>query len=1129
MKLKLLLHGAATSWRRSIFTALVILVVSAAHASVPASSGVLDQTVSLQSENESLKDVLAKIQTTLHVTFLYKTEEVQPSRKVSVYASGSALRDVLDKLLTPLSLQYAVYGNSIVLKPAPADHAIAPALPVAKNITGKITGFDTKEPMPGVNVLVKGTTQGTTTDANGQYAISVSGEDVTLVFSFIGYTTEEVVVGTQTVIDMVMMPDITQLQDVVVIGYGSLKRTEVLGAVASVAMKESSSRNYNSAAELLQGTVAGVTVLNNGGDPTSPPSINIRGIGSINAESPLIVLDGVIYAGSFNTINPEDIASISVLKDAASAAIYGARASGGVILVTTKKRTQDKMNLSVNYQQGFQDVAKKLHALNAADYADAMNTATDNAGLPRIPAFDVNVVPTARTTKTVWMDEIFQTGKLHNLSVSLTGGSQRSNFFISGGYRRNEGILLNTWGDRYTARVNSSHELLPNLKIGENISYSLNNGQTANTTSSYTGAIISALYYPPNATVYREDGSGKFGGVPEQYPGSYGDVINPVAYLKRLDNHNPISTLLINPYVEWEIIKGLRFRSNWGITRISNQYKEFQTKITEPGKIFDFNSLTQSNTNTTDLLSEQTLAYDKVWGDHDLKAVAGYTYQHVKDDYYSVYATGFSSEDPSARYIVNANLVQENGAGVNESYLISYLARANYAFRGKYMLSGVVRRDGTSRLLQANRWKVYPSVSAGWLVSDESFLQSVSVITNLKLRASYGEIGNLGSLRPYQFSVPMSKTTTLLGQSPTLQYGYAERELSNSSLVWESSRQTNVGLDFGLLKNRLTGTFDVFRKTNEKMLIQESLPGVAGAPSGRTINAGNLRNSGIELGLSYGKREGELTYDVTVNYAHLKNKVMSLTDGVDFRLNENATQVRSLPRANVYMVGSPVNAFYGYQTDGIFKSNDEAIAYVNSKNERYQPSATAGDFRFKDTNGDGVINDKDRVVLGTPFPTHTFSLNGNIRYKGFDLNVFFQGVAGNKILNAVKYTGLNPSVTVGYNLLAESRDAWTPQNPNATIPKLSAKDPNNNFGRISDFYMEDASFLRLRNLTIGYTVKNAWIKSKANMRIYVSGQNLLTFTRYSGMDPEIGLNNYGIDLGRYPLARIYMAGVQVDF
>ncbi|OMQ08270.1 SusC/RagA family TonB-linked outer membrane protein [[Flexibacter] sp. ATCC 35103] len=1087
----------------------------------------IGKRVTLKVDNESIKNVFQKIEKQADVHFMYETNQVNTNQKISLKLNNVTLEQALDKICSNFFLKYEILSNNIVIK---KNQKVADSGQGKISLSGTVFGGDDGMPLPGVGIKDKDSDATATTDFDGTFKMEINSSNAVLVFSYVGYVTQEVkVTSSDKNISVKLLADMKQLQEVVVMGYGSVKKNEVLGAVGTVSMKESSSRTYNSAAELLQGTVAGVTVISSGGDPTAEPTINIRGIGSLNAETPLIVLDGIIYSGSLNTLNPNDIASISVLKDAASAAIYGARASGGVILITSKKGISDRININVNYQGGVQSVAKTLDVLNAAEYADAMNTARDNAGMPRIPAFDTAFEPTARTTKTNWMDEIFQTGQIQDLSISVNGKTEKSNFFLSGSYRKNEGILLNTFGSRYTARANSSFKLAPNFTLGENMSYSLTDGQSANTSNAYTGAILAAIFYPPNATIYKEDGSGHFGGVPEKYIGSYGDVINPVAYLKRLDNRNPISTILINPYAEWEIIQGLKLKSNWGYTRIQNNSTEFATKITEPGKIFDFNRLTQSTSTTTDLLSEQTVSYEKSLGKHNFKALAGYTYQQIKKDFYTVQGTGFDNEDASQRYLLNAKLVQQLGAGLSEEIISSYVGRLNYDFNQKYLISGIVRRDGTSKLTSANRWKVYPSVSAGWLISEEGFMQSINpVVNNLKLRASWGQIGNLGNLGPYQFSVPLNQTQALIGSSPVINYGYSESELSNPNLRWESSEQTNLGLDFSLFNNALSGSVDAYVKTNKDMLVRDQLPGVSGTPLGRIVNSGDVENKGIEASLMYQKTRGEFKFDVTANAAFLSNKIVSIKDDLTSLEPLNLSRVRSLPLANIYQVGSPVGAFYGYSTDGLFQSNAEAKAYVNSKGEVYQPNAVAGDIKFKDVNGDGVINNSDRVVLGSPFPKTTFSLNTNFRYKGFDMNIFFSGAAGNSVFNAVKHTGLNGSFP-GYNLLAESKNAWSPTNTNTSIPVLSSTDNNNNFGRISDFYIEDASFVRLRNLSIGYTVKDQWLNGKAKLRFFISAQNLFTITNYSGMDPEVGLNNFGMDLGKYPLSRIYMTGVNATF
>ncbi|MDJ1472010.1 TonB-dependent receptor [Cytophagaceae bacterium DM2B3-1] len=1028
--------------------------------------------------------------------------------------------DVLTNMLQKFpQLRFEEKYNTIVIFP---NTTYAETSTKDITVTGTVKD-DQNQPLAGVTVIVKGTNIGSITNADGKYTISVPSQDATLVFSFIGYVSEEVAVGTRTSVDITLVNDVKSLMEVVVVGYGTQRKNEVTGAVSSISTKEVSSRNYNSAAEVLQGTVPGVTIMNNGGDPTAQPSINIRGIGSINGESPLIIVDGSIYMGSFNSINPNDIESLSILKDA-SAAIYGARASGGVVLITTKKGLSNKTNVNVNYQQGFQQAGKKLEALNAAERADIVNMIRKNEGLSEDPAF--TTFPDARITKTNWMDEIFQTGRIYNINASLSGGNEKSTFFLSGGYRKNEGILLNTYSDRFTARLNSSHHLHKKVKVGENLSYSLNNGQGANTFDSYVGPIIGSIYYPPNATVYREDGSGLFGGVPEQYPASYGDVVNPVAYLKRLDNKNPVSNLLINPYLEWEIISGLKFRSNWAYTRINDDTKRFTSRVLETGKIFDFNELYQSHRLFQSLLNEQTLQWEQTLNQlHKINILVGHTYEHWKNESYSVTGTGFDNEAPFRRYLTNAKSISAYNSDAYETNQESYLGRLNYSFADKYLLTGILRRDGTSKLTGKNAWKWYPSVSAGWVISQEPFMQNISLISTLKLRASWGKIGNLGQLGPYAFSVPFDKLQTMMGLTPSLQLGFAENERSNPDLVWEGSEQKNAGLDFGFLNDQFTGSVDFFIKNNKNMLLRKTFPGVAGTPKGKIINAGNMENRGVEIGLTYHKSKGELQFDISANAAYTKNTLKALYE--DVTSIPMGPTVRQLPLSNIARIGDPFNAFYGYKTAGLFQSNDEAASYVNGKGERLLPNAQGGDLKFVDSNNDGVINDKDRVILGSIFPKWTYSLNGNFRFKNFDLNLFFQGVQGNKILNAVKFTGLNANF-FSYNFLSDIKNAWTPENTNTDVPRLTIKDPNNNFSRVSNFYVENGSYLRLKSLTLGYSLPDTWVKG-LHSRIYFTGQNLFTITKYSGMDPEVGMNNSGIDVGLYPVSRVYMFGIDVNF
>jgi TonB-linked SusC/RagA family outer membrane protein len=1094
--------------------------------------------ITLSLRNEPISKVISAIEKHANLSVAYNSQRFNTQKRINIEVKDELISKVFDRILEGYDGSVTQLDDKHIIinvEPAPTE---APERKTSETgvkkfqlgkdiaVTGAVHDED-GSPIPGANVVVKGTTHGTSTDENGHFLLDVEGKSI-LVVSYMGYISQEIVVENSNPLKITMKGDAKNLNEVVVIGYGSKRRDEVVGAVSTVPVKDIKSRNYGNTAEVLQGTVPGVTVMSNGGSPTSSPTFKIRGIGSINDENPLLVVDGVIYNGSFNSINPRDIDNISVLKDA-SAAVYGARASGGVVLITTKKGSKGAPRASINYQQGFQQTGKRLEALNAGEFADVVNKVRAEGNLSPDPAFDPNQFPDARTTKTNWMDEIFQTGRTYDFTGSISGGSDRASFFASGGYRHNEGVLLNSYASRLSARINSTFKLTDNITIGENFSFSQRNGRSGNTSSAQEGSILTAIFYPPNATVYREDGSGKFGGVPDQYPGSYGDVINPVANLKRLDVNNPVTETLLNPYLEWNIIPGLKFRSNWSYTRIKNDMKQFFPKVLEPGKIFNYNELTQSSSTFTSMLSEQTMQYEPNLGsDHSLNILVGHTFEKWMNESFTVTATGFDNESENLRYLSNSTqpiAIGKYGGNGYETVLESYLGRASYSYKKKYLLDAIIRRDGTSKLTSGNRWEWYPSVAAGWVLKRERFLENADYISNLKLRASWGRIGNLGVLGNYAFSMPLSKTQGLLGQSTTIVPGYAETQLSNPNLRWEISEQKNVGVDFSFFKNKLSGTVDMFIKENSQMQLTQNLPGLAGTPGGQTINAGVMQNKGIELGLGYRSEVGEVKYSITANAAFLKNRVKELYDGTPSY--QTGTSVRGLPLPNIVRRGDPFSSFYGYQTQGLFNSQEEIDSYVGPEGNKIQPNAKPGDIRFADTNGDGTIGAADQDVLGNAFPKITYSLDGGLAYKSFDFNVFFQGVSGNKVFNAVKYTGLNAAFP-GYNLLAEIKNAWTPENTNTDVPRVSYTDANNNFGRMSDFYIEDGSYIRLKSITLGYTLPATMLKGM-QPRIFVTGQNLFTISKYSGMDPEVGLGSQGLDLGLYPVAKTFMFGIDINF
>lgn len=1080
-------------------------------------TALVDQPVTVKFANETMDASLEKLKKAVsNVAFNYKVGDVAEVRVKAGTFINRSLKDVLLALTSNTSLEFREKYSTIIIsrkKPVKVSPKVV--------ITGTVTDKD--GPLAGVVVRSKTTQAAASTDVNGNFKLSVEQGDV-LVFTFIGYKSEEVVAD-HSPLNVMMTADVTGLSAVVVVGYGTQKKSDITGAVGSLKVSNVKDRSVGSVTEMLQGQIAGVTVLNEGGDPTAAPSIRLRGQSSFNNEGPLTVVDGTIYNGG--PIDPADIESIDVLKDS-YAAIYGAKAAGGVILITTKRGKQGKTNLDFTVKGGAQNALKILQALNAADYADAINQAYDNAGIPRLDAFNAQKNPDSRITRTNWPKALFRTGYIQDYNLNISGGNEKSTFYISGGYRKNDAILLNTSSIRNNLRINSDHQIKDWLKIGESMSFSYDNGQGANTTSAYTGAILSAIFYPPNASIYNPDGS--FGGVPAQYAGSYGDVINPVAYLKRLDNSNAVTSFTINPYVEVNILKGLKFRSNLGLTKNLVTIKNFSTRVLEPGKKFFDNTLFQEDYNARTILAEQTLTYDRTFGtNHHITALAGYTYQDDTQDFFSVNTDNYLNEDPAYRYIINGTL---NPTGTplqgnkNESALISYLGRVGYDYKGKYFINGIIRRDATSLLSSKNRTEIYPGVSAGWLISKESFFPENALVSFAKLRASYGQSGNLAGLPFFPTSVSLTKTSGYLGNPAAIVTGAAIDGLPNDNLRWEKATQTDIGFDLGLVGGKWNVTGDVFVKNNTRFLFQPPVAAVFGVANPPFVNGGEIQNKGIELAVKYQNSLGDLHYNFALNGSYIKNRIQDILPGQETILSNPTVRGSLVPVELVQ--GNPLYSFFGYQTAGLFQSQAEINNYKGPSGALIQPNAKPGDIKFVDLNGDGKLNASDKTYLGTPFPKYNYGFTANFNYGAFDLSVFLQGIAGNKIFNAVKYTGLNASIQ-NYNLLSDAKNAWTPTNTNTNIPRLSASDANGNFGNVSDFYVENGSYMRIKNVTLGYTLPKMFVNriGVRSARIYANAQNLATFTKYSGLDPEVGIGQNGVDLGLYPQSRIILVGINV--
>jgi len=1114
--------------RRTILASLALMLFGSVAVALPGAAQALQKVVrQLQVPAGSLSNALKKLEATADIRLAYDEAALKKIQvPATAYRSGT-VASILQGLLLHTPLAYEERYNTILIYEKQGTPARSSGVQqVAEKITLTGTVSDKNGPLAGATVVVKGTANGTATDANGHFTLSVNTTgNLVLLVSMIGYKTAEVPVGDQRSFRVLLAEDALNLDQLVVVGYGTQRKATLSGAVADVQLDKLSSRSLNDMAEALQGKAPGVIVQNQGGDPTSVPKVYIRGLGGVNGEGPLYVVDGSIYTGG--PINPNDIASINVLKDAA-AAIYGARASGGVVIITTKKGKEGGATVTLDARLGYQMAAKKLETLDAREFADVMNTAADAAGIARLDAFDASKYPDGQITRTNWLDEIFRSGKIQDYNINVNGGNAKAHYYIGFGYRKGEGILLNTYSERYSFRMNSDAQIKPWLKIGENLSYTYTNGNGTNTTSPYTGVIFTALGYPRHITPYTANGA--FSGMPEQYAGAYGDLANPVAILQRLDHKAPVNNININPYAEIQLTKDLLFRSNFAVTKSFSNVRNFTSKVPEIGKISNTNQLEQSVNNFSEILSEQTLTYNKQLGHHSLNVLAGYTFQQHDGDALYVYAGGFNDERDEYRYFDNSTLFYKPTSSKDKWAIASYLGRVNYDYRHKYLLTALARRDGTSRVAPQNRYETYYSVSGGWVLSEEAFLRPIQWLSFLKLRGSYGLLGNLGSLVSNAVNIPMEATQIYMGQTPTQTGGYAENALSNPNLKWASSRQVNIGTDIGLFNNSLSLVADYFIKTTERMLLPVAPPSTAGVRNSTWKNAGKARDNGIELGLNYSSSSGkDFQYSIGATLTKVSNKLLELDEG---RTNlPNNVNVRSTLTPIRTEVGQPLYSYYVVRTNGIFKTQEEIDSYRSKDGQLIQPDARPGDIRFVDRNGDGIISNDDREFVGSAYPDLTYGLSFNASYKGFDLNLFAQGVQGNKLFNALKYTNMNASVGTNYNMLKDVLNAWTPERPNSNIPRITAKDANGNFGTTSDWYIEDGSYLRIKNVTLGYTLPAALTKRAglSTLRVYVTASNLYTFTGYKGFDPEVGMDEYGIDKGRYPQARSILLGLNVNF
>ena len=1008
----------------------------------------------------------------------------------------------------------------------------------------------TGEPVIGANVLVKGTTNGVITNIDGEFALTANKGDI-LSVSYVGYTSQEVPVS-EKFLNIILKEDSELLAEVVVLGYGANTRKQDLSASVGVVSnaEDLAVRPVTSTEGMLQGQIAGVTIQADGGDPTASPNIVIRGQGSQNGDNVLWVVDGVPGA-PISSMN--DIESIVVLKDAASAAIYGAQSgAGGVVLETTKKAKDGAPSLTYDGTFGIRQATNLIKPLNAEQQVEMRKLSHANAGLSLPDAWDTSKNPWVGTTRTDWMDAIFRTAFYQRHNVALNTGTENFKSRVSFAFDNDQGVLINTYKKNLTLRYNGEMKLNKWVTITEDFVWQNTDSRSKSTDNdAYTGPILSAVYMPASATIYNPL-DGTYGGTTTEDPAyeakygstfadAHGDAVNPVRLLEAENLYNKTSDIWSTTSLQiGNILPGLKFVSRFTYNVNSNHYKKFNPIRDEVGKPQLSNSLTNSTYRSDRWKTENTLTYDNTFGDHTVGALFSTTADHYALRGLEVNGKTFADESEYMQYLAYAGSTSASDYLTGPDANVSLIARLAYSYNDRYFLTASWRRDYAGRLPKENNHGDFPAVTVGWKISNEKFFKKSDLISLLKLRASWGRVGNLGSVG-YNYKTALLNKAIWTEQA---QYGVQNNALwnvftynasaMNPNLTWETSEQTDLGVDFEMFKERLSLSVDYFEKRTFNLIQTQSMnwPTTIGIDP-MLINQGEVRNRGVEVQIGWKDKIGkEISYFVNGNFAWLKNWVSDIgvknADGTP-GVWTNDKRFRNIPYMIQTAEGEPLNSFYLIQTAGIFQSDEEAAAYTKD-GKRIQPNAQAGDLKFIDQNGDGKINDADRIYMGSAMPTTTFALNFGLSWKKLTFSAMLQGVGGAQAVNVSKYMLLS-DVEGNFNRSSEILKAWSPTNMGSDIPRLSKNDPNGNFSTASDWYLENASYLRLKNITLSYDLTDqlqriSHLKNRnSRLSLYVSGENLATITGYSGMDPECG----GWDAGKYPVSRVFSLGVKLTY
>ncbi|CAG5073008.1 TonB-dependent receptor P3 [Dyadobacter sp. CECT 9623] len=1113
----LLIHIMRISFLQSV---LAFLTMTFAYSHSGHSQDLLDRSVTIQLENTQVSKVLARIEQQANVRFVYSSNTIGAGRKVSVNAVNLRLSEVLTLTLKPLNISYKIVGGQIMLQNQPAETTPAPVQPeevksTERKVSGKVS--DSKgAPLPGVSIVVKGTQQGTSSDADGAFSVVVADDNASLIFSFVGYISQEVAVGTQSTIDIALIEDEKSLDELVVVGYGKQSTRQLSSSVSTVSGKDFADLPVSQFSQKLQGKLAGVQISQTTGTPGAGMAIRIRGAASITAGAdPLYVVDGNPIVGGIANINPNEIESISVLKDASATALYGSRAANGVVLIETKKAVPGKTRIDYSTYIGAQQVPQRGRPdmMNAQEFATWRKEMAEERGLPVDPVFQN---PQQYGEGTDWYDAITRTALMQDHSLSLSTGTENFSTTATAGFLQQDGVILGSGYKRYSLRVNTNFRPHEKLNIGINIAPTYTTD--SNTGVDGVGSIVNeTLQTSPLEPLRNPDGSLTLTATsPGMFP-----TPNYARTLTDRVVDNSETRILANLFAEYQITKALSFKTSANIDK-------------GDGRSFAFNGLTTgargtglykvpfSSLNQSKYLSwvnENILTFQKNFGEHNFDAIGGFTAQRFRQDASAI--NGNNYPDDKVKTLAAAGTVTANSS-IQEWSLLSYLARVNYNYKGKYLLSASIRRDGSSRFGTRNRWGNFPSVSAGWILSEETFMSDIQTISFLKLRASWGVAGNF-NIGNYTHIPTISTANYVFGK--TVAGGRRVDNLADQGIGWESNEQFNIGLDLNLFKDRINFTYNYYRKNTSDLLFNVRVPRASGFGNIQT-NIGELRFWGHEFSLNtVNVQKSALRWTTDFNISFDRNKVTSMGT----KTNELITGSGSglIGGDHITRVGYPIGMLYGMQHEGVYKNQQE---YDNSPKHSTSQVGTA---KFRDVNGDGIITVDDATIIGNPHPDFIFGMTNNVSYKNFDFSLTVSGTYGNDVVRGAEQTLTNLDGV--FNVLANVKDRWrSPENPGSgRYGSLEAGTTYLERDWWGSQMMYDASHISINNITLGYTIplkSNAAIK---RLRAYASIQQAHIFTKYPGANPQVSLSQsttgLGIDGGSYPVPRTYSLGFNVGF